>query len=167
VDKIDGIVTRGVLLDIARFKGVSHLNKGEVITMKDLISCAETEKVEFRVGDAVLIRTGVIETFDKKNPTEFFRGTPGIGMSTVELFDRIGTAVLGSDTYSIEVEPTERGDFSVPLHEELLWKRGIYMIELLNLDKIASDKVYEFLFVGAPLKIEKGLGSPINPLAIC
>lgn len=167
IDKVGCIFTRGLLIDMAGFKGVDHMEKGQVINSEDMTRCANAEGVKFEAGDAVLVRTGALKTYDKKNPIEFFRGTAGLGIDTIDLFDSEGTAVVGADNYSIEVEPSEVGGFATPLHENLLWKRGMQLIELIDLDGLARDKVYEFLFVVAPLRIEKGLGSPINPIAIC
>jgi len=168
IDKVGPIVTRGVLLDMARFKGVKSLQRGEAIGRSDILSCAQSENVELQPGDAVLIRTGYLGTFTKEKELEFFSGAPGIGRSAIALFDEIEPAVIGTDTPYLEVEPCEdTGRLSWPIHLELIWKRGASLIELLNLDYLSNDAVKEFLFVAAPLNIKNGLGSPINPVAIC
>jgi kynurenine formamidase len=166
IDKVGGIVTRGVLLDIARFKGVKCLEKGEGIFSQDLESCAKSQNVPLREGDAVLVRTGSLNSFDLKNPAEFFTGAPGLAQDSVAFFDKYGTAVVGTDTCFFEVQPVQDRPWDWPVHVDLIWKRGMFLIELLNLEKFAEQRIYEFLFVVAPLKIDKGLGSPINPLAI-
>jgi kynurenine formamidase len=168
IDKVGAIVTRGILLDIARYKGVDHLKFGEVISGEDLLKCAEWQGLKFEVGDAVLIRTNYLSQFDPLKPEHYFDGCPGIGLSTVEVFDKNGTAAVGADTAYIEVHPSEANDpiKMVPVHEQLLWRRGMQLLEILDLEPLANDKVYEFMLVVNPLKIERGLGSPINPVAI-
>ena len=133
IGSIGGIVTRGVLLDLARFKGVDSLARGESISDEDLYSCAKAEGIRLESGDAVLLRTGYLTTFDKKNPVDFFRGEPGLAKSASKLFDDREIAIVGADTYAVEVEPTEDGDWGVPIHLDLLWKRGIPLIEVLLL----------------------------------
>jgi kynurenine formamidase len=166
IDKIGAIVTRGVLLDMARYQGVHHLKPGEVINAEDMVGCAKSEGVKFEVGDAVLVRSNFLSQFDPKNPQEYFEGNPGIGLSTVDLLDRNGTVAIGADTMYVEVHPSEVKDRVVPVHEELLWRRGMHFLEQIDLEGLAADRMYEFLFVVNPLKIERGLGSPINPVAI-
>ena len=72
--------------------------------------------------------------------------------------------VIGADNSAVEVIPTETGELDV--HVELIRNQGMYLLELLELDALAADEVYEFLFVAAPLRISRGVGSPLNPLAI-
>ena len=166
IDKVGAIVTRGVLLDMARYKGVNHLESGEIVSGTDMIDCAKSEGIEFEPGDAVLLRTGYLNTFDPKMGPAYFDGCPGFGLSTAKVFDSNGTVALGADTAYVEVHPSEVKDEVVPLHEELLWRRGLYFLELLDLEGLAKDRVYEFLLIVNPLKIQGGLGSPINPVAI-
>lgn len=166
VDKIGAIVTRGVLLDFPRFQGVHNLKQGEVISGEDMLKCAERQGVKFETGDAILVRTNYPSQFDPERPDEYFKGCPGIGLSSVGLFDQYGIVAIGSDTSYVEVNPPEVKDAGVPLHEELLWSRGVYFLEALDLESLAAEQVYEFLLVVNPLKLDKGMGSPINPVAI-
>ena len=166
IDKVGGIVTRGILLDIPKLKKTEYLKKGEAIDSNDLEMAAEMEGVKLRSGDSLLVYTGHSRTWDSHNPLDYFRGNPGLSEDTVDLIDRYQISLIGSDNYSVEVEPLPDGKYDIPLHKELLWKRGIYLLELMNLDDIVKDCVYKFLFVVAPLPINGGFGSPVNPLAI-
>jgi len=113
----------------------------------------------------VLIRTGWINVF-WQDQQEFESGEPGIGMAAaIWLKDREVSAV-GADTNGVEVRPFENPAEVFPVHKVLLRDYGLYDIELMKLDELAVDKVYQFLFVAAPLQIVRGLGSPINPIAI-
>ena len=165
IDKIGAIVTKGVLLDIAKHKHVDSMRKGERISAKDLLTCAKNEAVSFTEGDAVLIRTGYMSSFQKENEKSFFEGAPGLDLTTARLFDRSMSSIVGADTPFLEVVQNVRS-MSWPLHTELLWMRGMSLIEMLNLEELARERIYEFLFVALPLKIVGGLGSPINPIAV-
>src|SRR6185437_4781479 len=117
VDKIGAIVTRGVLLDMASFKGRHHLGAGEVITAEDMIQCAQWEDIKFEAGDAILIRTNYLSQFNPQKPKGYFDGCPGIGLSTVDLLDRNGAVAIGADTAYVEVHPPEVKGEGVPVHE--------------------------------------------------
>jgi kynurenine formamidase len=155
------------MLDMAAHKGVEYLKGGEVISYQDMIDCAKREGVDFKPGGAILVRTGYQKKFDPAHPEGYFDQNPGLGVGTVELFEKYSAVAVGADTAYVEVYPPEDKGFVVPVHRELLWKRGTYFLEVLDLEKLSADRVYEFLLVVAPLKIEGGLGSPINPVAIC
>lgn len=165
IDNVKGLVSRGVLLDIAGFKGVDALKKGYIITPKDMEDCLRWEGVSIQSGDVVLLRTGWINVF-WKDRIEFEAGEPGIGFAAAAWFKEREVSAIGADNNGVEVMPSERPPEITPLHKEIIRDQGCYIIELLQLDQLAMDKVYEFLFVAAPLQIRKGLGSPLNPLAI-
>lgn len=166
IENVRQLVTRGVLLDIARFKGIPHLEGGYAITDSDLQACAAAQGVAAGTGDVLLIRTGWLSVF-YQNPDEFYRAQPGLGTSSGKWIIEREIVAVGADNIAVEVEPAEDGRSVVPLHVELLRNHGIYFMELLDLEELARDKVFEFLFVAAPLRIFGGVGSPINPLAIC
>lgn len=171
VDKIGSIVTRGVLLDVAAYRRVEFMKRGEAIKAEEMRKVADWEGVKFESGDAILVRTGVPRNYDKKDNIEWFRGCPGLAMDAMDLLDDVGAALVGADNYCVEVEPSEidtpERRYQAPLHEGLIWRRGMNLMEMMYLEPISADKVYEFLFMVAPLKIEMGMGSPINPVAVC
>ena len=90
---------------------------------------------------------------------------PGIGVAAAEWLGERGVVGVGCDNYGVEVVPTEQGD-PAPVHRRLIRDYGIYLLELFVLDELAADRVYEFLFMAAPLMITGGTGSPLNPLAL-
>ena len=165
IDKLRQLVGRGVLLDLAAWKGVVHLPPSELISADDLKSCAAHQGLELRRGDIVLFRTGWQSVFREQGSEAFFRTEPGLGIDAARFLGELGVAGVGSDNYGIEVVPTETGD-PAPVHRLLIRDYGVYLIELLALDALAADRRYEFMFVAAPLLITGGTGSPINPLAI-
>ncbi len=171
IDKMaKGIVGRGVLLDIARLKGVEWLQAGEVITPDDLDAAAQRQGVTVGAGDILLFRTGWRTKFVReKDPVAFMAGEPGLGLACAEWLHARDVAALASDNWAIEVLPGETEDvFSV--HKVLIRDMGMTLGEILDLDELAADceadGVWEFLLTAPPIKFTAAVGSPINPLAI-
>ena len=164
IDKVKWLVGRGVLLDIARYKKVDHLEKGQVITPEDMEGCARMEGIEICRGDIILIRTGWWRVF--KADLELYRsGRPGPGLAAAAWFKEREICAVGADNDGVEVVPGEVTRL-MAFHCDFIRNQGGYMIEVLDLEELAEDQVYEFLFVAAPLVISRGVGSPLNPLAI-
>jgi kynurenine formamidase len=166
-----GICGRGVLLDIARFVGKKWLDMGEVITPKQLDDCAAAHGVTFKSGDILLLRTGWRRKFlEERNPTEWMKGEPGIGLSSCEWLAQREIAVLCADNIAVEVLPGETPAEVLPVHMVLLRDMGMTLGEILDFEDLANDcaqdGVYEFFFCGPPIKFTRALGYPINPLAI-
>jgi kynurenine formamidase len=164
IDKIGAIVTRGVLLDFAGYHKVEHLPAEHVITPEEVEKVAAAEGVSFESGDAILFRTGWQKTWDEKNPDPFNKRQPGPSLAVAQWAGDREIAVMAADNSAVEAFPLEGG---LVVHREFIRNQGGYLMELLSLDALAADKVYEFMFVVAPLNITMGLGSPITPLAIC
>ena len=164
-------VGRGILLDLPRvMNGGARLAQGYAISARDLDTTAERHGVEVRTGDILLIRTAHVPWFyTLRDKREFWRGAPGLGHSTIDWLHRHEVAAVALDTAAVEVQPAEDGN-GLPLHGALLRDLGLTLGELFDLEALADDcamdGVYEFLFVGQPLRIPGAVGSPINPLAI-
>lgn len=165
ITEVPPILCRGVLLDIAALKGVDVLPGAYAITAADLAAAEERQGVRVREGDAVLVRTGWIRYFDD---VAKFRGadtgTPGPDRSAAAWLIERRVRVTGDETISYEV--TRPHDESRAVHPALLVDAGIHIIEVMNLEELARDRVYEFLFVCLPLRFVGGTGSPIRPIAI-
>ena len=165
VEKTGPFVTRGVLIDVAAFKGVDRMAVGAVITVEDLQGALEKQSIELSPGDIVLIHTGHGALWMVDND-EYNRGAPGIGMEAARWLADQKIVMTGADTSSVEVVPFEDPELAYPVHEEMLIRRGIYNIENLDLSELAADGVYEFVFMFAPVKFKGATGSPGNPIAI-
>jgi kynurenine formamidase len=165
ITNVGAIVARGVLLDVARHRGVDHLELGEVITPEELDECAHTQGVELGTGDVCLVRTGWYRIFETDRE-RFDEGEPGLSYRAAEWFHDLGLVALGSDNCAVDVVPGEPGVFPYGLHPRIINQQGGYLIEYLDLEELASHAVYEFLFVAAPLLITGAAGSPLNPVAI-
>lgn len=172
------LVTRGVLVDVARYKGTRRLNQGYVITTDDMEGTARKQGVSFRQGDVVLIRTGWLSIFGEKAAEAFEAGEPGIGWAVSQWLKEKKVAAVAADNEFVEVQPCEpeaakkigHPKFAKPIHYELIRNQGMLMGELFQLDEIAeacaADRIYEFLFIAQPMKLTNATASPINPLVI-
>jgi kynurenine formamidase len=170
----DKVVTRGVLLDIARYKGKQWLDISEPITHQDLAGCAQSQRVEIGAGDVVLVRSGRLAFIRERGSwgDEYAGGNaPGLGVTAADFFCPLDVAAVATDTSWFEVQPNETlPEMWQPLHAIMTAHAGITIGEMFDLESLAEDcardGVYEFMFVAPPLNISKAVGSPINPQAI-
>ncbi len=158
VDTVGLIARRGVLLDVA---GPAPLAEDFTIGPEHLEQAAARAGVEVMPGDVVLIRTGWARYWDE--PKRFINDgrAPGPGLDAARWLSARQIWAAGSDTTYFEKVPSDRS-----VHVHLLVERGIHIMEALNLEELAAERVYSFLFVAAPLKIKGGTGSPIRPFAV-
>lgn len=173
IDRIcDGVVTRGVLLDLPRTRGARWLEDGTPIRPGDLDACAEAQGVTVERGDAVLVRTGKMTRCLEEGSWKGYCGGPAPGLSlhcARWIYER-EVAAVATDTWGVEVIPNETEDCFQPLHMVSLRNTGVLLGEIFSLDRLAdacaADGDYAFCFVAPPLPISRAVGSPINPLAI-
>jgi kynurenine formamidase len=165
----NSLAMRGVLLDVARYKGAASLEPGYAITADDLDGTASSQRVEIKRGDAVIVRTGYLSA--RRGDWQTYAGgdAPGLSLHTAPWLHRCEVAAIASDTWGIEVRPNEI-DLFQPLHIVALVHMGLAFGEIFDLEPIAADcaqdEVYEFLFVAPALPITGAAGSPVNALAI-
>lgn len=168
----DKIVSRGVLLDIPRYKGKQWLEPGEAIYPENLDGAAAMGKVSVGTGDIVLVRTGQIGQVRADGSWGEYSGgsAPGLGVDCAQWICEHEVAGYATDTWGTEVIPNETPDIFQPLHMILIVHAGVLVGEIFDLEGLAedcaNDGVYEFLFVAPPLPITGAVGSPINPQAI-
>jgi len=163
VEKIPPLVTRGVLLDVVRLRGTVAL-PGDFIGLAELKAAAEYAGVTLRDGDAVLIRTGWLESQDPKQGVDF-NTEPGIDMEAALWLAESGVAMVGADNFAIETLPFPP-DTIFPVHQRLIRDYGIPLLEGLVLRQLAEADAKEFLFFAAPLPIVGATASPIAPVAV-
>ena len=168
----DRAVGRGVLLDIARYKGKDALATSEPISADDLQGCAERQGVSVGEGDFVLVRTGQMEERRQAGGWGDFAGgpAPGLAISAADFFCPRNVAAVATDTWGTEVLPNETPDVFQPLHIIMLVNAGIHLGEMWDMEALAKDcaedGVYEFMLVAPPLTVTGAVGSPVNPQAI-
>jgi len=162
IDTVPPILRRGVLLDIAGLHGVEALPREFEITADSLDRAARSQAVEIRGGGVVLLRTGWARYFS--DPAKFIGQVhgPGPAIEGARWLSGHHPYAVGSDTVAFEKVP----DPSMPVHVHLLVECGVHIIECLNLDEMAAARVYEFLFLALPLKIQGATASPIRPVAL-
>jgi kynurenine formamidase len=164
-ENIPPIVARGVLIDVAAAKGVDMLPDGYRITRGDLVEALEKQSVALREGDVVLVRTGRMKLYE--DAAAFMANPPGVGMSAARfLVEEKGAMLVGADNLSFETFPPEVEGNYIPVHTYLLAEQGTPILELVYLEELSKDAVYEFAFLGGSLKLRGADAAPIRPIAI-
>lgn len=158
------IVGRGVLVDVAAHKGVSHLPDRYEVTTSDLAEALAAQGTRLQAGDTVLVRTGWFASFYRANPDVYFASQPGVGPDAALWLYEQGMAVLGTDTSGTEVIPMPNAERTT--HGLMIVERGVHLLEIMDLESVAQDRVYEFAFLALPLRIVGATGSWIRPVAI-
>lgn len=173
IDKMrNKIISRGVLLDIPRYRGKPWLEAGEAIYPADLDGAVAQGKVSVGKGDIVLIRTGQLAQVRAEGSWGQYSGgpAPGLSLTTAPWFCEKQVAGYATDTWGTEVIPNETEDVFQPLHIVFIVHAGMLVGEIFDLEELAEDcardGVYEFMFVAPPLPITGAVGSPVNPQAI-
>ena len=162
VEKMPPIVTRGVLLDLVKLKG-RVIAPGEVIERADLEAAAAAAITPGR-GDAVLLRTGWLESQKNVNKPSFDT-EPGINVQAARWLGEAGVAIVCADNFAVEVIPFAQGTV-FPVHQLLIRDFGIPLLEGLMLDPLVASGRHEFLFIASPLPIVGATGSPLAPVAV-
>ncbi len=166
--KLPAIVTRGVLLDVPRHRGVDRLPGHEAVDAAELAAVADVQGTAVGQWDVVLVRTGYLGLWpDEQRMREHLTAGPDLSAADW-LVDR-GVVAVGSDTETFEVQPTPTPGVPSnpqPVHTRLLIEEGIYIMESLYLEELAAAGIHEFVFIALPLKIEGATGSMIDPLAL-
>ena len=166
IANVTSLVGRGVLLDVARAKGVERLEPGYQITPADLDACG----VDTESGDIVLVRTGHMALFKTGRRDKYSGASPGLTMATSLWFHEREVAAAATDTMPFEVFPCERDDCLLPVHMLDLVEMGLTQGQNFDLEALAADcaadGVYAFFLDASPLQFTHGLGAPVQPVAI-
>lgn len=164
-ENIPPIIARGVLIDVARAKGVDMLPAGYRVSRDDLVDALEKQGTTLEQGDVVLIRTGRMQ--DYEDASSYMANPPGMGMAAARfLVEENDAMIVGADNLSFEAFPSEVENNYVPLHSFLLAEQGTPIMELVYLEGLSRDRVYEFAFIGGSLKLRGSDAAPIRPIAL-
>jgi kynurenine formamidase len=176
VEKAGPFITRGFLLDIAGYKNVPTLSSHHEVTIEDVqgaLARQGIDETEIQPGDAIVFNYGWAVNWGnppKYNNADYShpenKGSPGIGIPVARWLAEKKVSLVGADSCCVEVIPNPDKSLIHPVHQELIMLHGIYMLENLDLRSLASDEVYEFLFIFNPLRLKGATGSPGRPLAI-
>jgi kynurenine formamidase len=164
-----GVVTRGVLVDMARLKGVDYLEPGTGIYVEDLEAWERETGITVGPGDVVLVRNGRWARREVEGPWATGRDAAGLHASVAPWLHERGVAMLGSD-YTNDMLPSGIEGISMPIHLLTLVAMGMPLFDNLDLEALAETAAeqnrWEFMLVAAPLAVPGGTGAPLNPLAI-
>jgi kynurenine formamidase len=160
--------TRGVLLDAAGYRGVDCLPKGSPVDADELQAIAAAQGVTIERWDVVVIRTGYMGLWPDAERMAAHK-TPGPDVTAARWLLERGVVAVGTDTETCEVQPApDPGPTGnpQPVHTLLLIENGVYIMESLDLEALARERIHEFLFVALPVKIRGATGSMVDPVAV-
>ena len=167
----EGIVSRGVLLDIPRLRGVPWLPGGERIMPDDLVASEQAQGVRVEAGDILLVAGGRDARREQEGPwSPLEGGLAGLHPECIPWLHERDIAVLGSDGISDPLPGGGIERWPIPVHQCTLVAMGVHLLDNLMLGRLreacAREKRWEFLFTVAPLRVERATGSPVNPIAV-
>lgn len=171
IEKYTGkVVTRGVLVDVARHLGVGHLEPGQAITAEQLESALDSQGIDIRSGDALIVRTGFLGS-RRNDWGDFGAGgdSPGLSLHTLPWIHEREISAVVTDTWGVEVRPNEI-DYFQPFHIVGLTHMGLALGEIFDLDALADDCAadgrYEFFFNASPIPVVGAVGAMVSAVAI-
>ena len=168
----DKIVTRAVLVDLARSAGRDWLLPGHRVTTADLDRALIEQGVEVGTGDILLLRFGHIALCRERGDWGDYAGgdAPGLAFETLHWIAEHELAGVAADTWGVEVRPNEISYVNQPWHRVALPHLGLAVGEMFDLEELAADcaadRTYEMLFSACPLPVTGSVGGPINPIAV-
>jgi kynurenine formamidase len=165
----DGVVSRGVLLDIPATRGVPFLEPGTPIYPDDLDAAERNAGLRVESGDILLVRTGRWALRDARGPWDPRQQSAGLDASCLPWLHARGVATLGCDGVS-DVVPSRIEGVNLPIHTVAIVAMGLHLIDNLELEPLAKacgeEKRWEFMLTLAPLVLFRGTASPVNPIAL-
>jgi kynurenine formamidase len=162
-EKYPPIFARGILLDVAALHGVDTLPPSHPIGRADIEGCLKKQGLSIKPGDVVLLRTGQMLLWPDK---AFASNTPGLNREGAEYLAKHGVIMIGADNLTLEQTPSAHPENFFPVHTYLLAEAGVPILEMAQLEELAAEKVYEFAFFGACIKLRGATGTPMRPVAM-
>ena len=167
----DGVVGRGVFLDVPRLRGVEWLEPGDAVTSEELEACEKAQNVSVGSGDILLVGTGRDARRAELGPWHPFQvGMAGLHPDCISWLRERDVSVLGCDGVSDVLPGNHPAEWVMPIHQTVIVAMGVHLLDNLRLDRLASacqkHSKWSFLFTVAPLRVEGGTGSPANPIAL-
>ena len=162
-EKHPPIFARGVLLDVAALHGVPTLAPSHAIGEDDLKACLKRQDLKLAAGDVVMIHTGQMKLWPD---ISFVARTPGLNRQGAEFLAKNGAIMIGADNLTLEQTPSAEPVNFFPVHTYLLAEAGVPILEMAYLDELAEERIYEFAFFGACIKLRGATGAPMRPVAM-
>jgi kynurenine formamidase len=164
----EGILSRGILIDVPRLKGVPYLDGGTPVLASDIEAWEKKAGVRIRAGDVVLIRTGRWARRDASGPASLQGSSPGVHVSLLPLLKARDAALLGTDV-GLDVTPSGVEEVVIPTHTVAIVGMGLLIVDNADLEALAETAArlnrWEFMFSAAPLPVTGATGSPLNAIA--
>ena len=166
IEKVPAIATRGVLLDMVGLTGTDPVKEGTAFNRPQIEAAMKRQGIKsIERGDVVLFYTGWTKLIGKDNK-RYNSGEPGLGVDGAKYLASLGVAMVGADTWGLEVLPFEQNTGVFEVHQILLPLNGIYILENINTEEMVKDQAWEFLFTLGPSRITGAVQAIINPIAI-
>jgi kynurenine formamidase len=165
-----GVVSRGVLLDVARTRGIRWMGPGEGVMPEDLEAAERAQGVRVESGDILLVRTGYYGRRVAEGPAHPMQaGSPALHAACCPWLRERGVAMIGTDTHN-DISPAPYPSMGNSFHVVCLVAMGLWLIDNGNLEELgwacAERRRWEFLLTVAPLRLKNVTGSPVNPIAV-
>ena len=166
VENVPPVATRGVLLDMAGYFNTDIVKEGTAFNRAEIEGAMKRQGIKaIEKGDVVLFYTGWLKLLGKDNK-RFGSAAPGLGKDGAKYLASLDVAMVGADTWSLEVIPFEKGVGIFEVHQILIPLNGIHILENINTEEMVKDQAWEFLFTLGPARITGGVQSIVNPIAI-
>jgi kynurenine formamidase len=165
IEKLPPFVTRGVVLDMTAYYGTPMVKEGTAFNRKEIDEQAQKQGITIKKGDVVLFHTGW-QALEGKDNKRFLAGEPGLGKDGALYLASKEVIAVGADQWALEVIPFEKDVGVFEVHQILLARNGIYILENMNTGPLVADKAWEFMFVLGASRMTGGVQAIINPVAI-
>ena len=166
ISQIPPMVARGVLIDVAKHLGVSHLSAAQPISTQVLQSAMTEQNITVGEGDVILLHTGYTDAFLEADPQLWGSTIPGITNDAARFLASLKPLAVGADTWGLGAVPPAPGDKVFYDHAILLKQNGIYILETMNTGRLAAEAVKEFMFVLGQARLKGAVQMVINPVAM-
>ena len=166
IEKVPPLVGRGVVVNMAKYFGITTMEGGQGITRDDIKNAAKQQNIKFKDGDIILFHTGWTDAYLKSSPELWGSTIPGITNDAAVYLSSLNPMAVGADTWGLGAVPPVEGDLVYYDHVTLIKENGIYILETMNTGKLAEDNVTEFLFVLGQPKLKGAVQMIINPVAL-
>ena len=163
-ENIPAIATRGVLIDMAAYRGVDVLEPMAQFDAAEVQAAATAQGVEVRAGDVVLFHTGWLSRID--DGEVFISQAPGINADAAAWLVEQGVVAVGADTAGLETNAPPEDGSVLPVHAMLIAQNGIYILETIDTRELAADGAHEFMFVLGAARMKGSVQAIVNPVAI-
>ena len=166
IEKVPPLVGRGVVVNMAKYFGITAMAGGQGITRDDIKNAAKQQNIKFNEGDIILFHTGWTDAYLQSSPELWGSTIPGITNDAAVYLSSLNPMAVGADTWGLGAVPPIEGDLVYYDHVTLIKENGIYILETMNTGKLAEDNVTEFLFVLGQPKLKGAVQMIINPVAL-